>query len=76
MAGALDIFKKKGGEGGAPGEEVKEDPIVKAEREFFEIIKKVKKDATKIWLNVLVQEQELRMTTKKGAEGRTPELED
>ena len=48
MAGALDIFKKKGGEGGAPGEDVKEDPIVKAEREFFEIIKKVTRNCRKI----------------------------
>ena len=39
MAGAFDLLKKKGDPG--PGAQAKEDPIKKAEREFFEIIKKV-----------------------------------
>ena len=45
MAGALDMFKKKGG-GGGEQEQAKEDPIAKAEREFFEIIKKVARTLT------------------------------
>ena len=36
LVGAFDLLKKKNNE-----EEEKEDPIAKAEREFFEIIKKV-----------------------------------
>ena len=36
LAGAFDMLKKKN-----DNEEEKEDPIQKAEREFFEIIKKV-----------------------------------
>ena len=36
LAGAFDMLKKK-----TDNEEEKEDPIQKAEREFFEIIKKV-----------------------------------
>merc|ERR1719445_2878923 len=48
MAGALDMFRKKGG---GEADQAKEDPIEKAEREFFEIIKK---------------EQELRLAAKKG----------
>ena len=40
LAGAFDLLKKKGND----DEETKEDPIQKAEREFFEIIKKVKSD--------------------------------
>ena len=39
LAGAFDLLKKKNND----DEEAKEDPIQKAEREFFEIIKKVLK---------------------------------
>ena len=51
MAGALDMFKKKGG-GGAEQEQAKEDPIAKAEREFFEIIKKVAGQSKDVWSNL------------------------
>ena len=37
LVGAFDLLKKKNNE----AEEAKEDPIQKAERQFFEIIKKV-----------------------------------
>ena len=37
LAGAFDLLKKN-----KDDDETKEDPIAKAEREFFEIIKKVK----------------------------------
>ena len=37
LVGAFDLLKRKNNE----DEEAKEDPIAKAEREFFEIIKKV-----------------------------------
>ena len=37
FVGAFDLLKRKNNE----DEEAKEDPIAKAEREFFEIIKKV-----------------------------------
>ena len=39
LAGAFDMLKKK-----TDNDEEKEDPIQKAEREFFEIIKKVDLD--------------------------------
>ena len=70
MVGAVDLFKKKTGD---PGEQAKEDPIEKAEREFFEIIKKV---GGSQWSSAWSQEQELRLAAKKGQVEKTPELED
>ena len=56
MAGAFDLLKKN-----KDDDEVKEDPIAKAEREFFEIIKK---------------EQEKRIAAKKEPLEKSSELED
>ena len=56
LAGAFDMLKTK-----KDDDEVKEDPIAKAEREFFEIIKK---------------EQEKRIAAKKEPLGKSAELED
>ena len=72
LAGAFDMLKSK-----KDDEENKEDPIAKAEREFFEIIKKVKKVSIK---NLLKshhkQEQEKRIAAKKEPLGKSSELED
>jgi len=57
LVGAFDLLKKKNND----DEEAKEDPIQKAEREFFEIIKK---------------EQELRIAAKKGPLGKSAELDE
>lgn len=56
LAGAFDLLKKN-----KDDDEVKEDPIAKAEREFFEIIKK---------------EQEKRIAAKKEPLEKSSELED
>ena len=56
LAGAFDLLKKN-----KDDDEVKEDPIAKAEREFFEIIKK---------------EQEKRIAAKKEPLEKSSELDD
>ena len=73
MVGAFNLLKKKNNE----DEEVKEDPCQKAEREFFEIIKKVILTTfSYLCYDNNYQEQELRIAAKKGPMGRSSELDD
>ena len=73
LVGAFNLLKKKNNE----DEEVKEDPCQKAEREFFEIIKKVILTTfSYLCYDNNYQEQELRIAAKKGPMGRSSELDD
>ena len=72
LVGAFDLLKKKNND----DEEAKEDPIQKAEREFFEIIKKVSKARLAFMETNDLQEQELRIAAKKGPLGKSAELDE
>jgi len=52
----------------AKKEEEKEDPIQKAEREFFAVVKKVINHLMTLWKNYVIicfQEQELRLEARR-----------
>ena len=81
--GAFDMIKSKNKD----DDEAKEDPIQKAEREFFEIIKKVFLLSLPftyictLYPYIIVkihfsQEQEKRIAAKKESLGKSAEIED